>query len=204
MATLNSARTLNNSGGRCLMENWVEERQVYDTGLDSAGLANSEGYTSNSSLPYKDGHKGILTGELEAPAEKLSTCMDSYQEPQKSKVRTVGKKKELMERALLAQVTQDIQAEVSEPQPIAEYKSVTQKDFNIDDFQSVLPPPKYEHNVNTEQPITFWSEHKEKIHGVSQVKTLDTPFKKNSSFSKPIEESFDQPKPYEAEQHPWL
>nr|XP_054756512.1 sperm-associated antigen 8-like [Lytechinus pictus] len=204
MATLNPARTLNNSGGRCLMENWVEERQVYETGLDSAGLNSEESYTSSSSLPYKDGHKGILTRELETPVEKESNSMGSYTKPACCGVRTVGRKKELMERALYAKVSQEIQDEVNEPPPIAEYKSVTQKDFFDDDFKSELPAPLYEHNVNTEQPITFWSQHKEKIPGVSQVKTLDTPFKKNSSFSKPIAESVDQPQPYEQEKHPFL
>lgn len=186
------------------MENWVEERQVHDTGLDSAGLTSSEGFTSNSSLPYKDGHKGILTRELDTPVEKVSTHMGSYRVPPGPGVRTTGLRKELTERALFAQVSQEIQNEVNQPPPIAEYKSVTQKDFFDDDFKSELPAPLYEHNVNTEQPITFWSQHKEKIHGVSQVKTLDTPFKKNSSFSKPIEESFDQPQPYEQEKHPCL
>ena len=66
------------------------QRQVYDTGLDSAGLGSSEGFTSNSSLPYKDGHKGILTGEFEVPVEKESTCMGSYKEPPEPSVRTVG------------------------------------------------------------------------------------------------------------------
>ena len=76
----------------------------------------------------------------------------------------LGSRRELTQRALLAQVTQELQNEVNEPPPIAEYKSVTQKDFFDEEFKSELPPPQYEHNVNTEQPITFWSQHKEKIH----------------------------------------
>lgn len=186
------------------MENWVEERQVFQTGLDSAGVNSTESYTSNSSLPYKDGHKGILTRELDTAVEKESNSMGSYQRPAQCGVRTVGRKKELMERALYAKVSQELQEEINEPSPVEEYKSVTQKDFYDDEFESELPAPLYEHNVNTEQPITFWSHHKEKIPGVSQIKTLDTPFKKNSAFSKPIAEGTDQPQPYEQETHPFL
>ena len=40
------------------------------------------------------------------------------------------------------------------------------------------------------------------LQGVSQVKTGDTPFKKNSAFSKPIEESMDQTQPYDIENYP--
>eukprot|EP00057_Strongylocentrotus_purpuratus_P022767 XP_011677241.1 PREDICTED: sperm-associated antigen 8 [Strongylocentrotus purpuratus] len=164
MATLNPARTLNNSGGRCLMENWVEERQVFQTGLDSAGVNSTESYTSNSSLPYKDGHKGILTRELDTAVEKESNSMGSYQRPAQCGVRTVGRKKELMERALYAKVSQELQEEIN--------------DFISFDF--------------------FFAQ------GVSQIKTLDTPFKKNSAFSKPIAEGTDQPQPYEQETHPFL
>ncbi len=40
------------------------------------------------------------------------------------------------------------------------------------------------------------------FQGRSQLKTLDTPFRKNTSFSRPIEEYWDQPKPYESEKVP--
>ena len=33
--------------------------------------------------------------------------------------------------------------------------------------------------------------------GVSQVRTKDTPFRKNATFSTPVEECMDTPKPYE-------
>ncbi len=35
------------------------------------------------------------------------------------------------------------------------------------------------------------------LQGVSQVKTKDTPFRKNASFSTPVENQLNEPKPYE-------
>lgn len=54
-----------------------------------------------------------------------------------------------------------------------------------------------DHDVKTEQPATFWLERSEEVHGVSQVRTKDTPFRKNAAFSTPIDEYKDAPKPGE-------
>ncbi len=137
------------------------QRQVQDRSLDS--LPDNMKY-ENKSLPFKDGHKSILsTPTHEGQGTPLSTCTESYMLPEKLKVRTGGKKKELMERALYAQVAKELQEEVEEPPPMPEYKSVTQKDFDVEGFVSELPPPELEHNIANEQPITFWTQHKQKI-----------------------------------------
>ncbi|XP_071794312.1 sperm-associated antigen 8-like [Asterias amurensis] len=202
MSGLNPSRTIYNSEGKCLLENWVEERQVQERSLDS--LPNSMKY-ENKSLPFKDGHKSILsTPTHEGQGTPLSTCTESYMLPPKLKVRTGGRKKELTERALYAQVAKELQEEAEEPPPMPEYKSVTQKDFDVEGFVSELPPPEMEHNVANEQPITFWTQHKQKIPGVTQEKTLDTPFRKNTSFSKPIDEYFNEAQPYDKEGYPWM
>jgi hypothetical protein len=130
--------------------------------------------------------------------------MESYSQPEKLNVRTVGKKKELTARALYAKVAKEVQDEAEQPPPMPEYQSVTHKDFDVDGFVSELPAPELEHNVANEQPITFWSEHKQKIPGVTQIKTFDTPFKKNTSFSKPIDEYFNEAQPYDKEGYPWM
>ena len=80
-----------------------------------------------------------------------------------------GRKKELLERALYAEVSNQINDELNAPPPPTEFVSTTQKDFDVEGFKHELPAPEREHNVETEQPITFWSEHKQKIH-VSNVK----------------------------------
>ncbi|XP_038073832.1 sperm-associated antigen 8-like [Patiria miniata] len=202
MSVLNPSRTIYNSEGKCLLENWVEERQVQERGLDKVP---SNMKYENKSLPFKDGHSAILsTPKYQDAGTPLSTCTESYMLPEKLKVRTVGKKKELMERALYAKVAKEVQDEMDQPPPMPEYQSVTQKDFDVEGFVSELPPPELEHNVANEQPVTFWSEHKQKIPGVTQMKTLDTPFKKNTSFSKPIDEYFNEAQPYDKEGYPWM
>ena len=77
---------------------------------------------------------------------------------------SAGRKKELMERALYAQVSNAVNEEINAPPPQPDYVSMTKKDFTIEDFKHELPPPEREHNVETEQPVTFWTEHKHKIH----------------------------------------
>ena len=69
-----------------------------------------------------------------------------------------------MERALYAQVSNAVNEEINAPPPQPDYVSMTKKDFTIEDFKHELPPPEREHNVETEQPVTFWTEHKHKIH----------------------------------------
>ncbi|XP_002739377.1 sperm-associated antigen 8-like [Saccoglossus kowalevskii] len=199
MTTLNPSRTINNSDGKCLLENWVEERSTRDLGLDDK----SKDSTNIKQLGVR-GHSGILTTNNEAKQEKISTCMDSYRPPESPGVRLVGKKQQMLEKMLYEKVSQEVHEEFNPPPPEPEYVSVTKKDFTVEGFVSESPEPTMDHNVETEQPITFWSDHKMKITGVSQIKTHDTPFRKNDAFSKPIEERFDEAHPYELEQYPWM
>jgi len=73
------------------------------------------------------------------------------------------------------------------------------KDFKKTEFKQTA-----NHDYITEQPVTFWSEHKDKIHGTSQVKTKDTAFRKNDAFSKPIGEYWDESKPFEQDRYPMM
>ncbi|XP_064608905.1 sperm-associated antigen 8-like [Liolophura sinensis] len=199
MSLLNQGRNeirFNNSGGKCLLENWVEERAVYE--LDPQELSGN--ITSKAQL-LKDGHAGILNRDFSAKVEGESTVMSSYKVPQKVNVRLTGKKQEMIERMVLEKVhkeIQDINPQVEPP----DYKSVTMKDFNIEDFVSQKPKPTHNHDYKRDQAVTFWTEHADKITGVSQKKTGDSAFRKNDAFSKPIDERWDEPLPYELENYP--
>jgi len=201
MSTLNDGRNeirFNNSGGRCLLENWVEERAVKT--IEQTDL---NGDMTSSAQTFKDGHRGLLTRDTQATMNKKTTVQDSYRPPPGPQVRLVGAKQETLEKMLYEQVSKEVHAEFNQPPPQPDYKSTTQKDFIRDGFISTKPAPTANHNVVTEQPVTFWTEHRDVIHGVSQIKAgLDRPFNKNSVFSKPIEHCWDQPKPYEDEQVP--
>ncbi|XP_076800086.1 sperm-associated antigen 8-like [Clavelina lepadiformis] len=187
----------NNSGGKCLLENWVEERAT--ASLEPTDV-NSE-YTSSAQL-HRHGHKGLLTLNVDATAEKQTTVRQSYQLPTYPGVRTRGKKEEIFERMLFSKVGEETHKEFNPPPPAPEFITIKQQDFDKADFKSIKPPATMDHNVSTEQCITFWSTHRNKIHGMSQIKTRDTPFKKNAAFSTPISEYLEQTQPHDQEQYP--
>lgn len=60
------------------------------------------------------------------------------------------------------------------------------------------------HDLYSEMPISYWTEKRNRVHGVSQFKVLDTPFRKNTAFSRPGSESWNQAKPHEYENYPYL
>ncbi|XP_014387013.1 PREDICTED: sperm-associated antigen 8 isoform X1 [Myotis brandtii] len=55
--------------------------------------------------------------------------------------------------------------------------------------------PSQSHDYCKEQPETFWIQRAPQLPGVSNIKTLDTPFRKNCSFSTPVPLSLEQPFP---------
>ncbi|XP_047623854.1 sperm-associated antigen 8 isoform X2 [Phacochoerus africanus] len=61
--------------------------------------------------------------------------------------------------------------------------------------------PSQPHDYRTEQPETFWIQRAPQLPGVSNIRTLDTPFRKNCSFSTPVPLSLGQPLPYEPEDY---
>ncbi|VDI84225.1 sperm-associated antigen 8-like isoform X1 [Mytilus galloprovincialis] len=202
MSILNQGRNeirFNNADGKCLLENWVEERSVnpYDCVEEDVKV-------TSSAERFKDGHIGILTTELEAPASKLTTVRESYKKPEPCGVRLMGKKEQMMREMFFEKVGREVfneELEASQPEP-TDFRSVTNKDFNIEGFKSVRPQPTKNHNYKKDQPVTYWSEHKKNVHGVSSEKTGDTPFRKNDAFSKPIGEYWDETQPYELENYP--
>lgn len=201
MTTLNQGRNemrLNNSGGRCLLENWVEERAVDQ--IDHHDLNNE---TTSGAKMFKDGHNGLLTTDFAGGVEKLTTVRDSYRPPRGAGVRQTGKKQELLEQMLYEQVSKQVDDEFNMPPENDPLSSTYRLDYNIEGFVPTEEEPTAAHDYVSEAPVSFWTEHKDKMHGISQIKpTFDSPFRKNASFSKPIDECFDQPKPYEMENIP--
>ncbi|EDO37651.1 predicted protein [Nematostella vectensis] len=175
-----------NNGGKTLLDNWVEERQ-------SAPFEDP-----SVSIPqlHKFGHRGVLTTDFEAEPEKLTTVRHSYRSPEPLGIRTIGVREQMMREELMKQVSEEVQQEFNPPPPEVEYKSVTHKDFNKE-FTPIVKEPTMPHDLCKEQPATFWSERSTEVHGISQVKTKDTPFRKNAAFSTPIDEYRDAPKPGE-------
>lgn len=83
-----------------------------------------------------------------------------------------------------------------------DYKTATMEAFNIEGFESKNPKPTQTHDYRTEQPVSYWLQNYQKIHGVTMVKTRDTVFRRDCAFSKPVEESWEEAEPYIKEHYP--
>lgn len=176
-----------NSCGKTLLDNWVEERKCEQFDISES--------VSVSQL-HKQGHKGILTTDFDAKPERVSTVKDSYRKPDLFAVPQVGLRRQLLQEELIRQVSAKVEQEFNPPPPAVEYLSTTKKDFSKE-FTPIIKAPTRDHDIKTEQPATFWLERAEEVHGVSQVRTKDTPFRRNAAFSTPIDEYKDAPKPGE-------
>merc|ERR1711860_186511 len=130
MSILNQGRNeirFNNSDGKCLLENWVEERAVkgYDTVTDVK--------TSGSKAElFKDGHAGVLTINLNARPENETTVRASYKTPSHPGIPLEGNKSKLMRQMFMEKAVQEVFVDdINPPQPEPlDYKSMTAKDFN--------------------------------------------------------------------------
>merc|ERR1719282_14590 len=174
--------------GKVLIENWVEERAC-------------EGYDVERSAPEVNwsGHTGIIT--TKSIGEELSTTVrETYRPPSGNKIRQKGVRRSMLEEGIYRQVTQDVTLE-RQPKPIVtDYQSTTHKDYETE-FVSDWPEPETHHNLLKELPVSYWTDNVKKgIDGVTQVRAVGSPFKKNTAFSTPTEVYMDQRKPYEEDE----
>jgi hypothetical protein len=191
-----------NSKSQCLLENWVEERAVKE--LD-AEKAKKKPNVTNTALLLKDGHDGLLTTASCSYTDDLTTHLDSYRIRPGPGVRLRGSRAEVLEAMLIEKAKKELEEEELERQKQEELRSVTSKDFGIDDFVPQKPAPTATHFYVSEQPVTVWTELRDRVHGVSQTKpTFDSPFRRNTAFTKPIGECWDPEtvKPYEPDHVP--
>ena len=186
----------NNSGGRCLLENWVEERATQN--LEATDINRDD---LNCAKTHQYGHKGLLTLSFDAKAEKNTTVRSSYKPPAFPRVATQG----LRYRQELNQVVNQVRDKlIQEAQPTPspmEAKSVKQLDFDNNDFQFVPPAANYQHDLYLEPQTSFWTDNKARISGVSQCSVSNAPFRKNTAFSKPYNEYHGESLPHGINNH---
>ncbi|KAL0965445.1 hypothetical protein UPYG_G00281360 [Umbra pygmaea] len=168
------------SVGKCLLFNWVEERATAE--LDN---------TKPRGDIHKNGHTGILTMDLSSRVQGITTVDAAFPPPKGHGVRQRGIRGELLENSLLRKISEQTHAEFNPEPPKTEYCSTTSEDYKVKGFHPVLPSPLKERDYRKDQAITFWSENHQHIQGVTAVKTRDTPFKKNATFSTPISQHMD-------------
>ncbi|XP_043094748.1 sperm associated antigen 8 [Puntigrus tetrazona] len=171
----------NNPGGRCLQGNWVEERAT--ALLDRTGPR---------SRVHKHGHTGILTVDVTAKAQRISTFKAAFISPKNPGVRQKGSRAELLENDLIKRISDQIHAEMNAEPPAPELCSVSKADYKAQGFKSVRAQLTTDHDYKAEQAVTFWSDNYQKIQGVTAVKTKNRPFQRNAAFSTPIGEQLDQ------------
>ncbi|XP_007895383.2 sperm associated antigen 8 [Callorhinchus milii] len=170
---------------KCLQGNWQEERAVKDIDKPVEGV------------PYfklfNHGHKGLLTVDLESKMSDVTTYRNDFRPCCGHILHTKGIKERTIEKCVSQNISKDVFKEFNSGPAMEpmEQSSVTGRDFRIKGFTSTPPQPTKKHNYKTEQPITFWSDHAKKIQGVTEIKIDNSPFKKHSLFTTPIEELMD-------------
>nr|XP_003407644.1 sperm-associated antigen 8 [Loxodonta africana] len=182
--------------GQCLLYNWEEERATNH--LDQVPSM-QDGYES---FFFRHGHRGLLTLQLQSPMPSSTTQKDSYQHPANVCQSLRGKREAMVEMLLHHQICKEVQAEQEPTRKLFEAESVTHHDYQMELVQAGPPAPTKPHDYRKEQPETFWLQRAPQLLGVSNIKTLDTPFRRNCSFTTPVPLSLGQPLPYEPENYP--
>ncbi|XP_007236727.3 sperm associated antigen 8 [Astyanax mexicanus] len=170
------------AAGRSLLHNWLEERATEL--LDSS---------DSRSHINRHGHRGILTLDMTSKTQDETTVKATFTAPKGPGIRQKGLRAELLEKSLIKMISEQIHAELNPEPPAPELNSVTRADFTAGGFKPVRPAPSKECDYRSDQAITYWSENHQKIQGVTAVRTTQSPFKKNASFSTPISERLDDP-----------
>lgn len=145
----------------------------------------------------RNGHKGLLTLNTTAPAEKLTTNRSSYAKPTFPQVAQMGKLfQQEYQKAVQESTTKLQQATTPEKQKM-ETQSVKQQDFDQVDFIFQPPQPTRQHDLYRENGDSFWTDNAHKIQGVSQQRVANFPFRKNTAFSKPYTEYHGESLPHD-------
>nr|XP_048275968.1 sperm-associated antigen 8 isoform X1 [Myodes glareolus] len=182
--------------GQCLLHNWEEERATNQLDQIPRSQDGSESYF------FRHGHQGLLSMQLHSAMPCSTTQKDSYQPPRNICQPLRGKREAMLEMLLHHQICKEAQAEQDPPRKLFEAESVTHHDYTAKMVQTGLPAPTKPHDYRQEQPETFWKQRAPQLPGVSNIRTLDTPFRKNCSFSTPVPLSLGHPLPYELENFP--
>ncbi|NP_001167026.1 sperm-associated antigen 8 [Rattus norvegicus] len=182
--------------GQCLLYNWQEERATNQLDQIPPLQDGSESYF------FRHGHQGLLTLQPQLPMPSSTTQKDSYQLPRHTCYPLRGKREAMLEILLQHQICKEVQREQEPTRKLSETESVTHHDYRVELVGTGPPAPTKPHDYRQEQPETFWIQHAAQLRGVNSIRTLDTPFRKNYSFSTPASLSLGQPLPYELENSP--
>ncbi|TNN36684.1 Sperm-associated antigen 8 [Liparis tanakae] len=110
-----------------------------------------------------------------------------------------------------------IHAELNPPSPGTDFCSTTQKDFGVEGFVPFDPETtrlnplvaldnlkrviarlsrlEQVHDYKSDQAVTFWSENRQRVQGVTGVQNPKASFRKSARFSTPIGERLEEERP---------
>ncbi|CAF1090330.1 unnamed protein product [Adineta ricciae] len=199
-------RRIPNANGQVLIENWVEERATEHLDHRIQQQNNTQQRSSPPNVK-KTSHTAILTPQYTSPLDDLTVYRDSYYKFGPFDQKEQGARRKLLERSLTKQVAAEFNARQSENEELLRFQRVNDSSSEYQtqytkQFESKPPPTTQSHDLLHEMPVSFWTEHRHTTHGVTQLKTLNSPFHRNASFSTPVELTHEGARPHEMEQWP--
>ncbi|XP_077137372.1 sperm-associated antigen 8 isoform X1 [Ranitomeya variabilis] len=151
---------------------------------------------------HRHGHKGILSTQL--LVDMSTTHQESYRKPESDYGRQrTGLKEEKIRKLLYHKFSQEILEELRSPlEETSVTESSSKRDYQVEGFLPKIPTPSKEYDYQMDQAKTFWMENANRITGVSDIRTRNSPFKRSSAFSTPISHYLDQSVPHSIENYP--
>ncbi|CAF2047096.1 unnamed protein product [Rotaria magnacalcarata] len=210
MSNIQRTRRIPNASGQILIENWVEERATehIDHRIEQHKKNQQTSASSSPVAIKKTAHTALLTQQLQAPLDNVTTYRQNFNKFGPFEQKEQGARRKRLENELTRQVASELNArkreydEILRQQRIEESNSEYRTQFNKEDFESKPPPATQPHDLAREMPVSFWTEHRHTTHGVTQLKTFNSPFHRNASFSTPVELTYEGARPHEMEQWP--
>uniref|UniRef100_A0A8C5AMW2 Uncharacterized protein n=1 Tax=Gadus morhua TaxID=8049 RepID=A0A8C5AMW2_GADMO len=158
--TRTSTAAMEKKVGKCLLDNWVEERAVADLADDAS-----------QEQIQRDGHRGIFSMNLESKMEDITSLKSAYTPPVAPGVRERG-------TLVICVVYHVIYNKFNPVTPTTDFSSTTHRDFTGGGFVP-LPPTTTKNYIET----LFWLFC---FQRTTAVRTTDSPFKRCAQFSTPI------------------
>jgi len=112
MSNIQRARRIPNANGQVLIENWVEERATehIDHRIEQQNNNQSTSQSISPPTTKKTSHTAILTQHYQAPLDKVTTYIDSYDPFGPFEQTQQGARRKRLEQALTREVAAELNA----------------------------------------------------------------------------------------------
>jgi len=150
---------------------------------------------NNKAKTMRYGNKGVITTKLDEKMKQCTSHLAAYRVPTYCCARIKGARVKLIEKTIRAKVREEMdREEIVEPEPKkGYYDTVYNNVYGREGFVPTMPEPTQPHDVNTEMSISYWSEHADRIHGVSEINRKHDSFKKSARFTEPTYDNYEDP-----------